>query len=110
MKEVDEKGGPSEYIKKPSKNGVDEKELLLDHVGTSALTNRIYFGKAKKEGGLYHWIGKKKDITDDAIKSVFVWFMHNCEKGGQTEPEHYSITFDNVPYVLEMRMKNKGEL
>lgn len=44
--------------------------------------------------------GIKEDVTDDAIKAVFEWFIGNM-KGN----DEYMITFKNTPYELVMIRK-----
>jgi len=72
------------------------------NIGVSPLSNKIYAGKSipLSNGKGYQWIGKKVDITDEAIKAVFEWFINNYR---QNEPnEAYELTFTNCPYVLTM--------
>ena len=66
-------------------------------MGTSLLTDTIYYGTVK-DGKL---VGRE-DVTDMAIKAVFEWFMHKFESEC-TESGAYEIRFPGVPYVLGMR-------
>lgn len=66
--------------------------------GVSPLTNRIYYGTQDIEKHM--WIGQKTDITDNAIASVFEWFMANM-----VGKEEYSITYPETDFELVMRRK-----
>ena len=78
------------------------------NIGVSPLTNTIFAGKSKTlPNGGYQWIGKKQDITDDAIKAVFEWFINNHKENEPTEA--YEIRFTNCPYVLTMTREKDGE-
>lgn len=66
--------------------------------GVYPLTNTIYYGTVNKEKHMF--TGIKEDVTDDAIKAVFEWFIGNM-KGN----DEYMITFKNTPYELVMRRK-----
>lgn len=68
--------------------------------GISPLTNKIYYGT--QDPKKHMWTGKKEDVTDDAIRAVFEWFMGNTE--GHSE---YSITYPSVKYELVMRKKEE---
>lgn len=74
------------------------------NLGVSPITNTIYAGKSKDLGnGVSEWIGKKEDITDEAIRAVFDWFMNNFK---ENEPnEAFEVKFNNCPYVLMMVKK-----
>ena len=45
-------------------------------MGVSPITDTIYYGNVKND----KWVGKKEDVTDMAIESVFEWFMHKHEQ------------------------------
>lgn len=72
------------------------KKLLI-----SPLTGRIHYATVKElSNGNYKLTGKREDLTDEAIAAVFEWFLnHLKEEGGEV----YSIRYEGVPYVLEMR-------
>ena len=76
----------------------NEKNTL----GVSVLTNTIYYGTVDTKKNI--WVGEKKDMTDDAIKAVFEWFMRHMEGN-----EEYSITFNDCEYVLKMQRKKVEE-
>lgn len=66
-------------------------------MGVSPLTDTIFYGTIKND----KWVGKKEDVTDEAIKAVFEWFMHkvdNLENGHNC----YEIQFGGLPYKLQM--------
>lgn len=67
--------------------------------GVSPITNRIYYGTQDTEKHM--WVGQKTDITDNAIASVFEWFMGNMEG-----KEEYSITYPEADFELVMRRKS----
>lgn len=67
--------------------------------GVSPLTNTIFYGTQDTEKHM--WVGKKEDVTDDVIASVYEWFMGNME--GKAE---YSITYPSTDFELVMRRKN----
>ena len=75
-------------------------------LGVSLLTNEIYAGKTKDCGdGLKKWVGEKHEVTDQALKAVFEWFMNNHKTN---EPHStYEIRFKNCPYVLSMRKRRR---
>ena len=52
-------------------------------IGTSQITNTIYAGNTRisKKDGEELWT-KKEDVTDDAIRAVFEWFMNNSKNDG----------------------------
>lgn len=68
--------------------------------GVSPITNTIYYGTQNPEKNM--WTGKKEDVTDDAIKAVFEWFIGNMDGN-----EEFSITFKSSEYELVMRSKDK---
>lgn len=72
------------------------------NIGVSPMTNRIYAGKSKDLGnGIRSWIGKKEDITNEAIRAVFGWFINNYE---EKEPcEEFELKFENCPYILSLK-------
>lgn len=66
--------------------------------GLSPIGNTIFYGTINREKRMF--TGKKEDVTDEAIRVVFEWFMGNM-KGN----DEYHITFENIPYELIMRRK-----
>lgn len=87
-------------------NIFDNKELLESEenmakkkgTGVSPITNRIYYGTQDTEKHM--WVGQKDDITDNAIASVFEWFIGNMDG-----KEEYSITYQSTEFELVMRRK-----
>lgn len=67
--------------------------------GVSPLTNTIYYGTQDTEKHI--WIGRKTDVTEDAIAAVFEWFMGNMDG-----KEEYSIAYPSTKFELVMRRKN----
>lgn len=78
-------------------------------IGVSPITNTIYAGKSKDCGnGIKAWIGKKEDVTDEAIKAVFEWFVSNHKAN---EPhEGFEVKYPNCPYVLTMAKQAKNDV
>ena len=74
----------------------------------SALTNKIYLTKVKQEkedSNIFIATGEKEDYTDEAIRSVFEWFMNEHKKN---EPNGaYQVSFPSADYVLTMTKKDK---
>lgn len=59
-------------------------------IGVSPITNTIFAGNAKQnKNGFMEWT-KKEDVTDEAIKAVFEWFMNNSKSAGGSV---YQISF-----------------
>ena len=78
------------------------------NIGVSPLTNTIFIGKSKKlKNGVFEWVGEKHDITDDAIRAVFEWFMNNYKNNEQNKA--YEIRYTNCPYVLTMTLDKDGD-
>ena len=77
-------------------------------IGVSDITNNIYAGTSKDCGnGIKRWVGKQYNVTDDAIKAVFQWFVNNYN---ENEPnEAFEVTFPSSPYVLRMIRKEQNK-
>lgn len=67
--------------------------------GVSPITNTIYYGTQNPEKHMF--TGKKEDVTNGAIATVFEWFMGNMEGY-----EEYSITYPSAEFELVMRRKD----
>lgn len=68
------------------------KRLLL-----SPLTGKIYLTNAKEiEGGFLRAVGEKQDYTDEAIRVVYEWFLHNAT---QSNDGFYQIKFSDKPWL-----------
>ena len=49
-------------------------------LGVSPITNTIFAGNTKiNKKGFEEWV-KKEDVTDNAVKAVFEWFMNNSNE------------------------------
>lgn len=70
--------------------------------GVSPITNRIYYGTLDTDKHM--WVGRKTDITESAIASVFEWFMDNMDG-----KEEYSIAYPETDFELVMRRKAKND-
>ena len=66
--------------------------------GVSPITNTIYYGTQNKEKRMF--TGKKEDVTEDAIRVVFEWFIGNMDGC-----EEYSISYPSTEFELVMRRK-----
>lgn len=55
------------------------------NMGVSPLTNTIYAGNSKPlaNGRGFQWVGKKHDVTEEAIKAVFEYMYLQAEKEGR---------------------------
>lgn len=68
----------------------------VKRTGVSPITNTIFYGMVDEDKKM--WIGKKEDITDSAISSVFEWFYNQMENNSEFE-----IRFPDVKgYCLKM--------
>ena len=68
----------------------------------SSLTDTIYMGTSKKaKNGLYHWQGKKTDVTQDAIRAVFHYMYSKAEETG-----YYEITLPKYGSMSLTRKEN----
>jgi len=71
----------------------------------SPLTGKIYLTSVKDIGnGNFLSTGKQEDYTDEAIRAVFEWFMHQIKNAENANG--YTIRYKGVPYVLSMTEKN----
>ena len=59
------------------------------NLGVSPLTHTIYAGKSKplKNGLGFMWVGKKTDVTDEAIKAVFEFMWYKAKETGYSAQE-----------------------
>ena len=83
------------------------------NIGTSPLTGKIYAGRSKplKNGKGFYWVGKKTDVTDEAIRAVYEWFIHSCEESDE-ESDGYEISFPGVgtlTYLKETALAKQKE-
>ena len=69
--------------------------------GVSPITNTIYYGM--QDPVKHMWIGKKEDVTNEAIAAVYEWFIGNMED----DMEEYYITYPSTEFELVMRRKKK---
>ena len=75
------------------------------NLGLSLLTNEIYAGKSVDCGkGLKKWVGKKHNVTDEAIKAVFQYMYCKAEETG-----HYEISVDGFGAMVFAREDNPSE-
>lgn len=73
----------------------DKKMMVSD------ITHTIYYGKVKEvENGVFKSVGSREDVTDEAIRAVFEWFMKNIQDNELAEA--YEVKFKGIPYVLRM--------
>ena len=74
-------------------------------MGVSPITDTIYYGTVKDN----KWVGKREDVTDEAIKAVFEWFMHKLD--ADEKQVAYQIKFQKATFCTEnqiMRLSDKG--
>ena len=73
------------------------KKMLI-----SPLTGRINYATVRElSSGNYQLTGDREDVTDEAVRAVFEWFMHKIQETENARA--YEIKYEGVPYVLEMR-------
>lgn len=80
-----------------------EKKLLV-----SDITNTIYLANAKQVKGnpdLWETVGDKKDMTDEAIRAVYQWFLNHCT---EEESGFYQIRFPGKPWLTMDTRKPKN--
>ena len=71
----------------------------------SPLTGKIYLTSVKDMGnGNFLSTGKQEDYTDEAIRAVFEWFMHQIKNAENANG--YTIRYKGIPYVLSMTAEN----
>jgi len=75
-------------------------------LGVSPLTHKIFAGKSKPNphGPGMMWVGKKTDVTDEAIKAVFEYMWMKAEKTG-----FYNIEIPNFGAMSMTRFKKDDE-
>lgn len=78
-----------------------EKRMMVTDI-----THTIYYGNVKDMGNkTYQQIGKREDVTDEAIRAVFEWFMKNFQ---DNEPnEVFEVRYKDIPYVLSMTKESE---
>jgi len=76
------------------------------NIGVSSITNRIYAGKSKPlaNGTSFRWVGKKEDVTDEAIRAVFQYMYYKSEDTGG-----YEIGFGDLGVMKFERFERDGE-
>ena len=79
------------------------KQLMVSMLG-----NRIYLTNIKQDKDnpkISIATGKQEDYTDEAIRAVFEWFMHEHIKN---EPnDGYQLKYEGCDYVLTMTKEDK---
>lgn len=77
-------------------------------IGTSPVTNTIYAGNTKisKKDGMELWT-KKEDVTDDAIRAVFEWFVNNSKDDGNSIYQISYKGFGTLSYDPNEVLKEK---
>ena len=72
-------------------------------IRVSPVTNTIYAGNTKKnKDGIETWT-KKEDVTDEAIRAVFEWFVNNSKSDNDSI---YQVSFKGYG-TLEYNPKGK---
>jgi len=76
----------------------------MTEIHTSPINNAIYAGKTKpsKHGGL-EWVGKKEDVTRDALRAVFEHMFTRAEETGIfeiTAPDYGTLRFERTDTSL----------
>lgn len=75
------------------------------HLGLSPITDSILAGQAKDMGnGVYKFTSDPIDVTNEALKVVFEWFMSNMKN--VKDDEYFSLSFEKCDYILLMKKKD----
>lgn len=69
--------------------------------GVSPVTNIIYYGMMDDEKHIF--VGEKTDVTHEAIRAVYEWFIRNMEN----EDEEFSVSYPGGEFELVMRRNEK---
>ena len=64
------------------------------------ISNTIWYATVNKDGT--EIIGNREEVTRDAIRCVFEWFVGNMDY----DKEEFILTYKNTPYELVMRKKS----
>jgi len=75
------------------------------NLGVSPITNTIYAGRSKPSkfnSNVKEWVGKKTDVTEEAIKAVFQHMYNAAEETG-----FYAIQIDGYG-VMSFERKPKA--
>lgn len=81
-----------------SLKGFEMYKLLL-----TKITNEIHIVRFTEEGdGTWCQRGSGVDMTDDALRAVFRWFVRQIENDKE-QKGRWHIRYGDLPYVLEMR-------
>ena len=67
----------------------------------------IYYATVNEEKGT---MSNKVDVTDDAIRCVFQWFIDKMEYGDENnkaELSEYSINYPDIDFELTMTKKRR---
>jgi len=79
------------------------KQLMVSMLG-----NKIYLTNIKQDKDnpkISIATGKQEDYTDEAIRAVFEWFMHEHKKHESNRA--YEVRFPGCGYVLTMTKEDK---
>ena len=78
----------------------------MKYFAISDLTGKIYYGTGKDVGGgRIRFTGNKEDVTDEAVKAVFEWFLNKALKS----KKEIIVRFPNVDFELAMREKTEDK-
>lgn len=76
-------------------------------LGVSPITNNIYAGRSKPSKfnpKILEWVGKKTDVTEEAIKAVFQHMYNAAEETGfySVSIEGYGVmSFERMPKAID---------
>lgn len=70
-----------------------------------SIDNRIWYGEVKDRGSFYTMPGKREDVTDDAIRTVFEWMLQNLKDTATA----FQIRYPTINAVMEIRRESNKE-
>ena len=76
------------------------------NIGVSPLTHTIFAGKSKllPNGRGFQWVGKKEDVTEEAIRAVFEYMYYKAKETGIFE-----ITYPSCGTMRFERVESGGD-
>ena len=75
-------------------------------LGTSPITGTIFCGKTKKKGKIEEWIGKKEDLTDNAISCVAEHMNYLLKSTEDTQWEFTWKSFGKLSFLNKKGLDN----
>lgn len=87
------------------------KKKFIRKLLCTPFSKKILLGYAEDCGSFtYQNPEKCQDVTDEAVRAVFEWFVANYEDSEIVLNHNgFEVTFQNSPYVLRMTKKRRYE-